>query len=163
MNTTLEQEPVSEALIRFQDCDPMGHLNNGNYIHYFMNAREDHLLKFYDLDVYALLKREGRAWVVAKNEIVYRRPALMMEKVVIKSQVLDFDDTRILVEMSMYDHKMTHLKALLWSVFAPFDVKQNTATSHDERIMELLTAAKLSVAETSIEERVLSIRNALNA
>ena len=31
----------STAIIRFQDCDPYSHLNNGRYLDYFMNARED--------------------------------------------------------------------------------------------------------------------------
>ncbi len=32
---------TSQAIIRFQDCDPYAHLNNGRYLDYFMNARED--------------------------------------------------------------------------------------------------------------------------
>ena len=42
----------STAVIRFQDCDPYAHLNNGRYLDYFMNAREDQLLKMYGFNIY---------------------------------------------------------------------------------------------------------------
>jgi len=42
----------SKAKIRFQDCDPHNHLNNAQYIDYFMNAREDQLIEHFDFDIF---------------------------------------------------------------------------------------------------------------
>ena len=53
----------SKAKIRFQDCDPFNHLNNGSYINYFMNHREDELIKNYDIDVYKMASTLGKSWV----------------------------------------------------------------------------------------------------
>jgi acyl-CoA thioester hydrolase len=39
----MEKTPISFYTVRFNDCDPLGHLNNSKYIDYFLNAREDHL------------------------------------------------------------------------------------------------------------------------
>jgi len=46
----------SKVKIRFQDCDPFNHLNNSKYIDYFINAREEQILKHYDLDIFKLYK-----------------------------------------------------------------------------------------------------------
>ncbi|HKP96885.1 MAG TPA: thioesterase family protein [Fibrobacteria bacterium] len=54
-----ERETESIVTVRFQDCDPFGHLNNARYIDYFTNAREDQLIRYYDFDIYKLGK-DGR-------------------------------------------------------------------------------------------------------
>src|SRR5690606_23046230 len=127
----MEKQPISEKLIRFQDCDPMGHLNNARYIDYFMNAREDHLSDHYALNIYEIMKNDGRAWVVGKNEILYRTPALLMENVKIRTQVVHFSKRKILVEMAMFNAKMSHLKSLMWSVFIPVDVRSQKSSEHE--------------------------------
>lgn len=33
------KETETKAVIRFQDCDPLQHLNNAKYFDYFFNAR----------------------------------------------------------------------------------------------------------------------------
>ena len=154
----MEKYPHSTTVIRFQDCDPMGHLNNGRYIDYFINAREDHLLKYYNLNVYEYIKEKGRAWVVAKNEILYRRPALLMEEVIIESQVLEFSNRHIHVEMRMFDAKRTHIKSILRSHFVPFDMTTNRAGEHDEEIMKMLQSVHSPIDIESIEERARSIQ-----
>ena len=45
----------SQTKIRFQHCDPFNHLNNGSYIDYFMNHREDQLIMHYDIDIYKMV------------------------------------------------------------------------------------------------------------
>ena len=36
----------SKSIIRFQDCDPLRHLNNAKYFDYFFNAREEQVLSY---------------------------------------------------------------------------------------------------------------------
>ena len=59
---TIVKEPTSSVIIRFQDCDPFGHLNNARYLDYFINAREDHLAEYYDLDIYERQKQLNINW-----------------------------------------------------------------------------------------------------
>ena len=72
---TLPKLLRSTARIRFQDCDPYNHLNNANYIDYFMNAREDQVLEAYDIDVYKRARETGLAWLVVSNQLAYFQPA----------------------------------------------------------------------------------------
>lgn len=74
------KEPMSDVVIRFQDCDPFGHLNNARYIDYFINAREDHLSEHYDFDIYERQKQSNSNWVVAKTKIAYIFPLTQESK-----------------------------------------------------------------------------------
>lgn len=140
--------------IRFQDCDPLNHLNNSKYLDYFMNAREDHLSKYYGVDIYERFKRTGKSWVVAKNEIIYRKPVFLMEKVLISSQVIKFSLKHLEVQMTMYNEEGIELKALLRTILIPFDMKTNAVTEHEDEIMKLLESIHVEKASTSIEEEL---------
>src|SRR4030095_9024119 len=95
--------PASVMTIRFQDCDPFNHLNNGRYVDYFLNAREDHLLEHYDLDIYRIARATGLSWVVSTSQIAYVKPAFLMEKVRIASQLIAYGRKHVVVEMRMMD------------------------------------------------------------
>jgi len=112
----------SKTKIRFQDCDPFNHLNNGKYTDYFMNHREDMLLKHYDLDIYEMSQKIGKSWLSSSNQIAYLKPALLMESIQIESQLIYFDTSYLKVEMRMYNENKTHLKAIIWSEFVHFNL-----------------------------------------
>src|SRR6188472_1810792 len=78
----------SKTLIRFPDCDPFNHLNNARYLDYFMNAREDHLMRGMEFNIYKIAQEQGVSWVVASHRIAYLRPAMLMETVTIDSTLL---------------------------------------------------------------------------
>ena len=107
----------SEAVVRFQDSDPFNHLNNAKYLDYFMNAREDHLIEYYDLDPYEIAMKQGVGWVVASNQIAYLKPASTMEKVIIESQLIGFKDKHLYVEARMYSQDKKELKSFIWMHF----------------------------------------------
>ena len=93
----------STSIIRFQDCDPYAHLNNGRYLDYFMNAREDMVWKAYDFNIYDYSRDTGLGWVVTQNQIAYLRPAILMEEVIMESQLTESKPKFIQVEMRMLD------------------------------------------------------------
>lgn len=136
--SAVEKHPKSKAVVRFQDCDPLGHLNNGRYLDYFMNAREDHLKHFYNFDIYQIVKEHGFAWVVAQHQIAYLKPVFLMEEVVIQSSVIDFNDHSILVELSMWDHSERKLKSVLWSKFVSINASTGKKTNMPPFVKDLL-------------------------
>lgn len=152
------KEPVSAYIIRFNDCDPFSHLNNASYINYFMNAREDHLVDAYGIQLkdYAA---KGLGWVVTQHQIAYLKPALVAEKVQIFSRVLDHTNNQIRVEMWMTDEEKKKVKSLLWSTFTHIDLKTGRRAEHDPKMMELLEqiAAEHNPAET-FDQRIAGMR-----
>lgn len=148
----------SEYVIRFSDCDLFGHLNNARYINYFLDAREDHLRKYYDIDLQTFYK-QGLTWFVAGHEILYLRPAMYNEKVVITSATIHHSPDSFWVEFVMMDEQETHLKSVMWTRFVPVNVKTGRKENHPESFMEFarqITVEGIPV-EAGLKERVATL------
>lgn len=139
----MNKTPNSLYTIRFTDCDLFGHLNNGRYIDYLLNAREDHLKTEYNLDLTDFYK-QGVSWLVAGHEISYIRPAAYNELVSIKSSLIKAEAGSLLVEMQMLDEKHTHLKSLMWTKFIHVNVKTGRREEHTESFMNLLRSIEVT-------------------
>ena len=156
--SALPQTSESTARIRFQDCDPFNHLNNGRYTDYFLNAREDHLLEQYNFDIYGIATATGRTWVVSTSQIAYMRPAILMEQVVISSQLITYSPKHVEVEMLMWDKDKKEMKALCWMSFVHFDLSTNRSAEHIVEHMELFAQVCLPVEEKVFDMRVKGLR-----
>lgn len=150
--------PSSVMTVRFQDCDPFNHLNNGRYIDYFLNAREDHLLHHYGFDMYGIARETGLSWVVSTSQVAYLRPAFLMERVLIESQLFRYSPKHVEVEMRMWDEAKKVLKALCWMRFLHYDIRQNKVMEHGPAYMDLFKRVCLPVEEGSFEVRLDTLR-----
>ena len=153
----MERIPSSTATIRFQDCDPFGHLNNSSYIDYMFNAREDHLIRAYDLNIFQMTKKEGRSWMTGQSEIIYLKPAFVMEEVCIESKLINFSERYVQAEMIMYDLHKTHVKSVLWSKFFYVDVKLQRGITHPPELMDLFEQLMVNVPQERINDRGLAL------
>ncbi len=147
----------SEAIVRFQDCDPFNHLNNARYIDYFLNAREDQLLKHYGLDIYGHAMTTGAGWVVGRNQIAYFKPAKLMEQVVIETQLIRFGNRDITVEMRMLDAEKTQIKAFMWANFIHFRVASGKSEVHSEQLMNMFGEVHAPMEATTFDERFMQL------
>ena len=156
---TLPKVLESQTKIRFQDCDPFNHLNNAAYINYLINAREDQLIKHYDLDIYHMGKTLGRSWVVGSNQIAYLRPALLMETVTIDSQLIAYGNSNLKVEIRMWNADKTELKAVMWSTFVHFNLVKLKSEVHSEDLMQLFKNALNTVTQDTFESRIQHLKS----
>jgi len=145
--------PSSLMTIRFQDCDPFNHLNNGRYVDYFLNAREDHLLDHYQLDIYRIARETGLSWVVSTTQMAFLRPAFLMEKVLIETQLIRYGRKHVEVEMRMWDETKTTLKSFCWMGFVHFDLRTNKVREHSAEYIALFEQVLAPVEETTFESR----------
>ncbi|MFD0861853.1 acyl-CoA thioesterase [Sungkyunkwania multivorans] len=155
--TTVQDLPrivSSKATVRFQDCDPFNHLNNAAYIDYFMNHREDVLLEHYKLDIYGMARKEGKSWVSNSSQIHYFRPALLMETLLIESQLIRHSDSELFVEMRMYDITRNVLKAVIWCGFTHYNLVKKRREIHSEPLMTLFGHITEPVMALTFEERI---------
>jgi len=155
---TLPKILESKARIRFQDCDPFNHLNNAEYINYMINAREDQIIEHYDLDLFKIAKTQGVSWVVGTNQIAYLRPAFLMEEVVIDSQLLSYSENSLNVEIRMWNHDKTELKAVLWSSFVHFNLLKQKRWNHSENLMNLFQSIATPLDTNSFSARILQLK-----
>lgn len=153
----MEKILKTKRKVRFQDCDPFNHLNNSKYLEYFINVREDQIAENYDLDIFKYMKTTGLSWVVASNQISYLKPAFTMETVLIESQLIQYTDNLLLVEMKMWNENETELKAILWIKFIQYNIQTKKAASHSEDLMKLFESVVLPVDESAFENRYAAI------
>ncbi len=156
----MEKTPSSFYTIRFNDCDPFGHLNNSKYIDYFLNAREDHLKEAYDIDLREWAS-QGIGFVVSQHEIRYLRPANYNDIVCIQTALIGAGDSWLLVEMSMYDQERQQLKAIIWSKFTSIDIRTGRKENLAPVVLPFVQGALLEGVEVEkgLQARVDLVRN----
>ncbi len=151
----------SKSLIRFPDCDPFNHLNNARYIDYFINAREDHLMRFHDFNIYQYAAEQSVSWVVSKNQIAYLRPAFLMETVIITSTVRSLREKDIIVELMMWNEEKSSIKALLWCNFVHVNMKTQRTENHSEALLKKFRPYENPFnPAVSFDERIEGLRKA---
>ena len=154
------KETESRVVIRFQDCDPLKHLNNAKYFDYFFNAREDQVPKLYGIEMIDMIRKYQATWVVYNHNISYIRPAMVGEWVRIMSRIIWHDHHSIVVEYYMTDDGKTELKTLLWSTMRYVNMENGKSTDHKNGIVDFVNATvdKVDIRQVSIRDRIKEIR-----
>ncbi|QJW90466.1 acyl-CoA thioesterase [Spirosoma taeanense] len=143
-NRSYPTETESRMIIRFQDCDPLQHLNNSKYFDYYFNAREDQVAKLYDFNPGQLFRELGTSWVVYQHQIAYLRPAMVSEWIRITSRLIFFNEDTLVTEFFMTDDAKSHLKNVLWMTSKYISVRTGKRVPHDPVVMEYLNATRLA-------------------
>lgn len=162
----LVKEPESTYFVHFQDCDPLGHLNNARFFDYFLNAREEHTHRYYNLNLMELAREHQANWVVTNHQIAYLRPANHGKIITIQTRLIHFDNTTLVIEGLMMNKEKTRLKALLWTTMRFVSFGNGKTTDHPDNLMELLD--QLDVEEINydpdgFQERVKQITKHLKS
>ncbi|OEK04323.1 acyl-CoA thioesterase [Roseivirga misakiensis] len=134
------KETESRVIIRFQDCDPLKHLNNAKYFDYFFNAREDQVPGLYGVEIMDLIRSQEAYWVVYNHHIAYLKPANLGEWVKIITRLIWFDDNTIVVEYLMLDEYKSHLKTVMWSTLKYVGMNTSRTTAHSDEVKAYLNA-----------------------
>jgi thioesterase III len=135
--------PESTIVARFSDCDPFGHLNNARYIDYILNAREDHLLQFYNFPLYQHTQQHQAGWVVTHTQITYLRPVKVNEEALIRTCLLDFTESLLTVEGAVLDQASRKLKALCWMQFTYVNLQTGRTVAHSDDLRRLFASLRL--------------------
>ena len=118
-----------------------------------MNAREDQVWKAYDFNIYEYSRTTGLGWVVTQNHIAYVRPALLMEEVIIESQLTESKPKFIQVEMRMCDRERK-LKSLLWAQFIHIEIRKAKSIEHSAELQEIFDKVCLPLEEKDFNLRL---------
>ena len=153
------RELTSQTTIRFQDCDPFGHLNNARYIDYFLNARVDHVKDAYDLNL--VDPNTQFNWVVIQTQVAYFLPAVLGEVVTIQPRMLNSSRRTTLIEAVMFDEHQTVAKAIGWQMFMHVDVTTGRPAIHSDDLQTLFNQIQISDStdDWNFDERVRTLRH----
>ncbi len=157
-------ETESRTIIRFQDCDPLQHLNNAKYFDYYFNAREDQVAKLYGFDPGQLFHELKTSWVVYQHQIAYVRPAQVSEWIRIMSRLIYVGEDTTVTEYYMTDDAKTQLKNVLWVTSKYISVATGKRIPHDDRVMGYLQATlepNIDFASLNFNDRIREIKGEL--
>jgi acyl-CoA thioester hydrolase len=163
-NRIYPSETESRVIIRFQDCDPLQHLNNAKYFDYYFNAREDQVAKLYDFNPGQLFQELRTSWVVYQHQIAYVRPALVSEWIRVMSRLIYVAEDTIVTEFYMTDDAKTHLKNVLWVTSKYISVETGRRIPHHSAVMDYLEATRLPNVDFSkliFNDRIREIKQEL--
>jgi acyl-CoA thioesterase FadM len=118
-----------------------------------MNHREGALIENYNM-----ARQEGKSWVSISNQIAYLKPALVMEMVIIESQLLKFTTSNLLVEMRMYNHDKTQLKSVIWCGFVHYNLLKQKREIHSTYLMELFKSIHKPIDAKLFESRLSELK-----
>ena len=161
------------ALVRFPetthriepaDCDARGELTPARHLEYFLAARARHVAAHYAPTLLALGQRQQAHWLPVRHLLAYVRPALAGHDVRIRSQLIHFDNSRLVVEMQLRDAAATRLLALLWAEMKFVRTSGTTRLDHADDLMDLLEeldAAEVDYHPDGFDERVQELRREL--
>lgn len=157
------KETESRIVIRFQDCDPLQHLNNAKYFDYYFNAREDQVPKLYGVEMMDFIRKYKSTWVVYNHNISYVRPAKVGEWVRIMSRVLWHNQNTAVIEYYMTDDARKELKNLMWTTLKYVTIAEGTVTDHQGAVVDYLkaTSLQLDISKMTITQRVKAIKEHL--
>ncbi len=165
--TKLENMPIeaeSRVIVRFQDCDPLMHLNNAKYFEYFFNAREDQVSKLYGFSFEAMYRELKTSWVVYQHQISYVKPALISEWVRITSRVIYFNEDTMVTEYFMTNDQRDQLKTVLWTTSKHISINTGKRTPHPQEVMDYLNATcvpSLEFEKIHFNHRIHTIKESL--
>jgi acyl-CoA thioester hydrolase len=107
-------------------------------------------------------KETGNAWVVGGHQISYFSPALLMEHVIISSQLVEWNKSDILLEMTMWNKDKTQLKSIIWTRFVHINLKEMKRTDHDEKLTQKLSVdINFTLNRMKFEERLIDLKKQL--
>lgn len=90
----------TELAIRPDDIDMNNHVHNSKYLDYVLAARYDQMRKDYKVTMEEFLER-GFTWVVSKVEMNYKRALVLTDKIVVRTQVEDFNRSQSIVNFEI--------------------------------------------------------------
>jgi acyl-CoA thioester hydrolase len=114
---------VHHERVRFNDCDPMGHVNNATYSTYLEQAR----LAWFDQDD----EHPLRDVILARTEIDFRSPAAAGEEIEITVRPVRVGTKSF--ELAYALHAAGRLVAEARSVLVGYDYEQAKSTEIPER------------------------------
>jgi len=159
-------EAESRVIVRFQDCDPLMHLNNSKYFEYFFNAREDQVSKLYGFSFEAMFRELKTSWVVYQHQIAYVRPALISEWTRITSRVIHYNEDTMVTEYFMTNDQRTELKTMLWTTSKHISIINGKRVPHHPEVMDYLAATcvpGIDFQNLEFNDRIHQIKYALSA
>jgi acyl-CoA thioester hydrolase len=133
-------------IVRFRDCDPLGHVNHAVYLTYLEQAR--FLLWRDQLGVF--VRSQGKdddparpAFILARAEIDYRAQARYGDELEVRLSLSGFGKTSFTYAYEVVDVTAGRLVAVAKTILVRFDYREQKPVPIDEALRAQLASPRL--------------------
>ena len=113
----------TEIIVRWSDCDPMGHVNNAVYITYMEQARIEFFRKFFGLKAGKRITPDHFRFIIAENSCRYLKPVYVDQTLTVEINVTEVKNSSFVFGYEMKDKRTGDAVASGRSVQVWFDYK----------------------------------------
>ena len=125
-----------EVQPRFNDFDPMGHVNNTIFMNYFDIGKVAYFKAVWNTD---FIDWREIGLVIARIETDFMSPILMDERVVVRTTILRIGNKSLELSQQLINPDTNQLKAAARTIMVGFDVNTNSAEPITERCVEAIS------------------------
>ncbi len=154
----MEKEISTKVKVRFNDCDPIGHLNSVKYLEYMLNAREDHVEQFFGFTYEEYTRRTGCIWIATQMEIAFLQEVRYNTVVQISSKTIEVSDRISKLEILMKSEDGETIHAVLWMTIIYFNMKTRRSEYQPEDTKELFKKHLVELDQHDFSSRVAFLR-----
>lgn len=128
----------TELTIRPDDIDMNNHVHNSKYLDYVLAARYDQMRKDYKVTMEEFLER-GFTWVVSKVEMNFKRALVLTDKIIVRTQVEDFNRSQSIVNFEIVKKENGKVAADGQFTYTMINVKSGRPSKIPEDFIEKYT------------------------
>ncbi len=128
----------TELTIRPDDIDMNNHVHNSKYLDYVLAARYDQMQKDYKVTMEEFLSR-GFTWVVSSATINFKRPLVLTDKIIVRTQVEDFNRSQSIVNFEIVKKENGKVVSDGQFVYTMVNIKNGRPARIPEDIIEKYT------------------------
>lgn len=121
---------------RFNDFDPMGHVNNTVFMNYFDIGKVAYFKAVWDTD---FIDWKEFGLVIARIETDFMSPILMGERVIVRTTILRIGNKSLELSQQLINPDTNQLKAAARTIMVGFDVNTNSAEPITEKCVEAIS------------------------
>ena len=125
-----------EVQPRFNDFDPMGHVNNTIFMNYFDIGKVAYFKAVWNTD---FIDWREIGLVIARIETDFMSPILMDERVVVRTTILRIGNKSLELSQQLINPDTNQLKAAARTIMVGFDVNTNSAEPITEKCVDAIS------------------------
>jgi acyl-CoA thioester hydrolase len=125
-----------EVQPRFNDFDPMGHVNNTIFMNYFDIGKVDYFRAVWNTEI---VDWKEMGLVIARIETDFISPILMGERIIVRTTILRIGNKSLELAQQLINADTNQLKAAARTIMVGFDVNTNSAEPITEKCVEAIS------------------------
>lgn len=125
-----------EVQPRFNDFDPMGHVNNTIFMNYFDIGKVDYFRAVWNTEI---VDWKEMGLVIARVETDFISPILMGERIIVRTTILRIGNKSLELAQQLINADTNQLKAAARTIMVGFDVNTNSAEPITEKCVEAIS------------------------